>query len=204
MDKQEYLNQISNKPTAGKKSPGKLFTNKFFLVGMGGLIALIIILIIGAALGGNRPNGKDQLFSMIVHLENTKEVISEYQPEVKSSELRSYSASLYSILSDTSSKLTSYATDRFSYKSSKVSKSITNAETAEKDSLANELFEAKINGILDRIYAHKMAYEISIIAARGQQIQSNTNSEDLHSALTTSYESLNNLYDKFNNFVGTN
>ena len=75
--------------------------------------------------------------------------------------------------------------------------------TLEKDGLSEELFEAKINGILDRIYAHKMAYEISLITARESQIIKSVNNDVLKEALVKSYDSLGVLYDKFNDFSET-
>jgi hypothetical protein len=80
---------------------------------------------------------------------------------------------------------------------------IAEEETLAKDDLVNELFEAKINGNLDRIYAHKMAYEISLITSREIQLYKSTNNESLKEILDTSYNSLSNLYDKFNDFSET-
>ena len=72
-----------------------------------------------------------------------------------------------------------------------------------KDALDSELFEAKINGLLDRIYAHKMAYEVSALMSEESEISSATNDASLKSLLTTSYDSLKNLYDRFNGFSET-
>ena len=55
MEGQEYLNQISadNRPVKTSKMSG-IFSSKFFWVGVIGIALLIIIIIIGAALGGNK------------------------------------------------------------------------------------------------------------------------------------------------------
>lgn len=203
MDRQEYLNQISMKNSPAKKSKSGIFASKFFWVGVVGAVAFILILIIGSILGGSRGNDKERLFALILHIDNTSEVISEYQPYVKSSNLRSHSASLGSVLSDTSKKLTDYATEKYNFKAKDVKESIAEEETLAKDGLTNELFEAKISGTLDRIYAHKMAYEISMITSREAQLLRSTNNDVLKSAITTSYNSLSNLYDKFNEFSET-
>lgn len=210
MDRQEYLNQISAKPAAktkatfGKNFPGNLLHSKFFWVGAGGLLALIIIVIIGVALGSGRSDSKDVLYGLILHIDNTSEIIGDYQSDLKSSDLRGYSANLSSILSSTSSGLTNYATEQYKFKKKDVKKSITEDEDAAKAELNNELFEAKINGILDRVYAQKMAYEISIITARESQLLDSTSNQTLTDILSSSYESLANLYAKFNEFTGTN
>ena len=72
--------------------------------------------------------------------------------------------------------------------------------TLEKDALHNELFEAKINGIIDRVYAHKMAYEIKTIQNEESRIMKTNKNEDLTGILKESYDSLENLYNSFNDF----
>jgi len=131
-------------------------------------------------------------------------VIQEYQPNVKSSELRSYSASLYSILSNTDNGLTEYLDQRYNIKDKDIKSNIVEEATLEKDGLTADLFEAKINGVLDRIYAHKMAYEISLITAEEASLVKITKNEDYKAILTDSYNSLTTLYEKFNNFSETN
>lgn len=203
MDRQEYLNQISvaNRPVKEPKSG--IFASKFFWVGIIGLVAFILIMILGAIISGTKGNEKERIFSLILHLDNTSAVIEQYQSSVKSSDLRSYSASLKGILSNTSKELTTYAEEKYDFKVKNVDSKISEEETLSKDGLENELFEAKINGVLDRIYAHKMAYEISLITNRESQIFKSSGNENLKNILETSYNSLNNLYDEFNDFTET-
>ncbi len=203
MDRQEYLNQISASNHPVKKSRSGIFASKFFWVGLIGIVAFVLIMILGAIIGGAKSNDKERVFSLILHIDNTSEVIGQYQSNVKSSDLRSYSASLNGILSNTSKELTAYAEEKYNFKAKDVSSKISEEETLSKDGLANELFEAKINGILDRIYAHKMAYEISLITNRESQIFKSSSNENLKNILETSYNSLNNLYDGFNDFTET-
>ena len=94
-------------------------------------------------------------------------------------------------------------TEKYSFKDSDIDKKIVEQATSEKDGLEAELFEAKINGILDRIFAHKMAYEISLFLAEEDQLASNAGDETLTGLLVTSSESLENLYNKFNEFSET-
>lgn len=203
MDRQEYLNQISMKSRPAKNSRSGVFASKFFWVGVIGAAIFILILIIGGILSGARGNNKDRLLALVLHIDNTSEVIGEYQPNVKSSDLRSYSASLNGVLSNTSRELTNYIAEKYNMKPKDANENIAEEETLAKDDLVNELFEAKINGNLDRIYAHKMAYEISLITSREIQLYKSTNNESLKEILDTSYNSLSNLYDKFNDFSET-
>lgn len=207
MDSQQYLNQISEMSRPAPKSKGKgisgLLSSKFFLVGAIGVVLLIVIIIIGSILGGNKSDNKTLCYDLKLHLDNTAEVINEYQQYVKSSELRSSSASLLGVLTNTSRDLTTYLEDKYNFKDKDISKTMVEQADLVKDDFLNELFEAKINGILDRIYAHKMAYEISLLTAEESQLYNSSKDESLSNLLNTSYESLNNLYDKFNDFSET-
>ena len=201
MDGQEYLNQISasNRPVQQSKF-NKILTNKFFLIGMGVLVLLIIIIIIGAVLSSGKGNEKKDSIALLLHLDNTSEIIDEYQNSVRSSELRASSSSLNTVLQDTSKKMVEYLMQKYNYKDKDADKKVTEQLTLEKEALGEELFEAKINGVLDRIYAHKMAYEIQLFMAEGSQIRRITKEEVLQGILDTFGSSLENLYDKFNNF----
>lgn len=201
MDKQEYLNEISasTRPTTTKNSH-KFFSSKLFWVGIIGVSLLIIIIIIGSLISGSSTSTKDQVSSLIIHLDNTTELIKEYQSNVKSSDLRSHSASLNGVLSNTSSQLTTYATEKYNYKLKEVKKSIVEEETSYKDTLNSDFFNAKITGSLDQVYAQKLATDISLIQSREAQILKSSSDANLSDILNTSNESLTNLYDKFNNF----
>ena len=101
---------------------------------------------------------------------------------------------------DDSKKMEEFLTQKYNFKDKDADKKIVEQLTLEKDGLSEELFEAKINGILDRIYAHKMAYEIQLFMAESNQVRKDTKEGVLQSALDTFDSSLENLYDKFNNF----
>ena len=204
MEGQEYLNQISAEVRPEKKAKNNLFSSKFFIVGLVGIVGLFVFLIIGSIIGGSKGSEKDLAIKLMLHLDNTSGLIQEYQPNVKSSVLRSNSASLYSVLSNTSSELSGYLTNKYNLKNKDINKDFTNAANLARDGLEAELFEAKINGILDRIYAHKMSYEISLIMSEEAKIINMADNTTLKESLTASYNSLNNLYDPFNDFSETN
>lgn len=205
MDGQDYLNQISMQNRPVKKSGvSGLLSSKIFLFSMIGVVVLIIVIIIGAVLSGGKGGDKNLSFALKLHLDNTADVIQDYQSNVKSSDLRSSSASLYSILTNTSRELTDYITAKYDYRESDVSESTKNDADLARDGLESDLFQAKISGTLDRMYALKMAYEISLIKSEEAKIINSTSSSDLAGLLTTSYNSLENLYNKFNDFSEAN
>jgi len=203
MDGQEYLNQISSTVRPVKPPRKSILSSKFFMVGLIGAVALIVIIILGAILSGGKSDNKSLSYALKLHLNNTAEVIQTYQPEVKSSDLRSSSASLYSVLTNTERDLTNYLTETYNFKDKDIPAGIVSEADTERDGLESALFEAKINGILDRIYAHQMAHEISLIMAEETKIYSASSNTTLRGLIDTSYNSLENLYNKFNDFSET-
>ena len=206
MQGQEYLNQISasNRPVKQSKLDS-ILKSKYFLIGVGVFVLLIIIIIIGSALSGNKGGEKNNSFKLYLHLVGTTEVINTYQKDIKSSILRGNTSSLKSVLSNTSKKLGDFLIEKYKIKDIEKSTEKVFVEEANvaKDGLISELFEAKINGNLDRIFAHKMSYEIDLIASEEQTILKSTKNDTLKSILEESYGSLNNLYNEFNDFSET-
>ena len=207
MDGQEYLNQISAEARPVKKGKGgrlgSLMASPIFKVVGIGVALLIVIIIVGAALGGGKGGLEKQATSLLLHINNTSAVVTDYQDNLKSSNLRSSSASLGSVLSNASHDLTSYMTETYNYKANSVDKALTESALLNKEGLESELFNAKINGILDRIYAHKMAYEVSLIMGETADVYNAANNDTLRGVMRTFYDSLGNLYTQFNDFSET-
>ena len=201
MESQDYLNQISAKPASAKSSKGisGILGSKITWLIAGALGLFILFAIVGAVLNAGKGNVKEDAIWLQLHLESVSEVISEYQPKVKSSGLRSSSASLSTVISNTENKLLNYLTEKYDYKKNKDKDLATEVKT-EQDALMNDLFEAKITGNLDRIYAHKMAYEITKFMSEESNLHKETRDDVLKDILNESYGSLETLYDSFNNF----
>lgn len=202
MDSQSYLNEISQSVRPQKQSKMNFFKNKFFLIGAIGVVGVILMAIIGAMLSGGRAGVQEQSFALELRFSNLIETISTYQPNVKSSELRSSSASLNGILSNSKSELSEYIQETF--KGKKAEKKTTDSEKEHLEALKNELFQAKINGILDRIYAHKMSYEIALVMAMEDTLYDATSNDKLRSILDNSYNSLRNLKEQFDQYSEAN
>ena len=204
MNGQEYLNQISADSRPVKKSKmANILSSKYFLIGGGIVIALIIIMIIGSILSGNKGGEKNDSYRLYLHLTNTTDLIGTYQNDVKSSKLRADSASLNSVLSIALKELTDYLTAKYGFKEKNIDKDFVEEATTAKDELDSELFEAKINGVLDRVYAHKMAYEISTIKVEEAKLIKETKSDELKKVLDESYKSLDTLLANFSDFSET-
>ncbi len=202
MDSQSYLNEISSTVRPAKKPRNNLLSNKFVLVGAICLIGVILMAIIGNVLSNGRAGIKEQAISLKLRLDSTSGTISSYQTNIKSSDLRSSSTSLNGVISNTNRDLTDYLTEKYKFKSAE--KKVQESENKRKEDLEAELFQAKINGILDRIYAHKISYEITMIQSMESKLYDSVSDENLKSILKTSYDSLTNLQGKFANFSETN
>ena len=200
MEGQDYLNQISASVRPEKKSKLGFTNSMFFKLGVGAVIAFVVIMIIGMIISGGKAGAKDQAISLKLNIDNTLEVIAEYQPSVKSSDLRSNSASLYSVLANTNRELTNFITEKYNYKPKDDDKKFAEKVSQERYELESALFEAKINGILDQVYASKIAYTILLISSKEDNLFNASSDQALQTLLTTSYNSLETLYDQFNNF----
>ena len=207
MDGQEYLNQISAgaRPVKQKKTGGLggLVASPIFKVAAIGVGVFVVLAIIGGILGGSGGGVEEQATRLLLHIDNTATAVKTYQPSLKSSTLRSHSASFGSVLSNTSRDLAAYMEEKYNYKAQSADKTLVADATLHQDELDSELFNAKINGILDRIYAHKMAYEISLITASESKLYYATRDDALKEIINTSYGSLENLYTLFNDFSET-
>jgi hypothetical protein len=111
MDGQEYLNQISASTRPVEQSKlNKILTSKYFLIGTGAVVALIIIIIIGSLISGGKGDEKSDCIALYLHTNTTSELINAYQDPVKSSDLRASSSSLNTVLKNTNRKLPHYLT----------------------------------------------------------------------------------------------
>lgn len=205
MDSQDYLDQISRTarpPKQNKSGLAGILSSKWLKWGGLALVLLIVIVIFGSMLGGKQTT-EEKCIDLKLHLDGTSEAISEYQENLKSSLLRSLSASLKGIFSNTSSQLTTYMAGKYGYEDGHEKEAVVEVAELARDELMNELFEAKINGLLDRVFAHKMALEIYSVMSDEAGISNSSEDEALKSLLSTSYDSLNNLYTQFNDFSET-
>lgn len=199
MDGQNYLNKISQEARPVKTDKG-LFKSPLFLGVIGAVILMILIMIIGSSFDG-KESMSDRSISLKYHLDDTLEVTNRYQDLIKSSVLRSSSAALKSILANTSKDLTSYMINNYDFKEdSKNVISLREKSALNKDALLDDLFNAKITGTLDRVYAHKLTYEIGLIMSEESGLYEETSDETLKSLLGTSYSSLETIYKDFDDF----
>lgn len=212
MDNQDYLNQISaSSAPVGRISQGggKLsdFLHSKYVIIIGACLGLVVLIaIIGSFFGESKDNLKISIIQLKLHIDHTSDSIKEYQPLLKSSNLRSISSSFQNSLSAINIDITDYITTKYNYKksSSKETKPLEADAQLAQDALNEELFKAKINGSLDRTYAHRMAFEVEQFKNEEKSIYGLSKDETLHAILNQSLDSLENLYEQFDGFSVTN
>lgn len=202
MDNQAYLNQISASTRPEKKS-NSFLSSTIFKVIIGGVAAFILIIILGAVINGGKTDNKTKCISLYFYTGNLTNIIDTYQSSIKSSTLRGSSASLKSLVSSVNSEINNYLVAKYEFKEKNADEKLVANETALYEELNNDLFEAKINGLLDRTYARKMAYEISILQTRESEIYKSISDETLKQVLSSSYDSLENIFESFDSFSET-
>ena len=148
MNDKEYLKQISSAVRPEKKSKMSFLSSPIAKALLIGVVGLIVIIIIGSILGGGKAGTVSKTASLKFHLDNTATVISDYRKLIKSSNLRSSSASLYSVLTNTSKEVAEILPKLGFSSNSADGKKLSNKAVKNKDALENDLFEAKINGNL--------------------------------------------------------
>lgn len=197
MNNLEYLNQISQSNRALKAAPAK--PQGFFAqlsipkIIIGGAILFVLLMAFGILLGSlnHKPtNLTRQLYTRTVNVEN---VISTYNPTVKSSRLRAIGASLSSTLSHASRQLSTYLTndDPKDDKALIPDDKTLSSETAALEELNFSLNNAKLNGILDRAYDNQLNLQVTLLLSLVSQLIARTKDTALLDILSPLYSSLN-------------
>ena len=195
MNDLEYLNQISAGVNQQPKSAGFFDKKMKIVVGVfaGVLLLFIILLIAGGSSKTPEITATSELNRLYTRSNELIKTVSAYNGSVRSSSLRSTGTSLSTLLTELSSTSASYLGD---------------AKTDELDpddaknlaEFSYTLEKARLNGILDRSYAHEMDYQIRYLLIIEDSVREKTTDANLKSYLTSSAESLSRLGDTFNNF----
>ena len=200
MNNKDYLDKIASeaRPLTAK-APG-FFGSKLNLtmkqLKIIGIVvgAIIVVLFIGMiASSGNKNSERDTDLSKI---------IDDYRTKLRSSELRSMAMSLKSVLSEANYNLSSSLTTDFGAKSAdKPNKESTAInEEALIGELSDALEAARLNAVLDRVFAREFTYQISLLISLETDIINRTKKEPLKSSLESSRTNLEALHEQFDNF----
>ena len=210
MNNKDYLNQIASetRPLTAK-APGffgntlNLSMKQLKIFGIIAIAITIILFIAMAASSGDKNSERDYVDEAYLRTKDLSAVIDEYRTKIRSSELRSMAMSLKSLLTEANYNLSTSLTDDFGAKS--VEKPAKASTSTNEDAIIGELKDslesARLNAILDRVFAREFTYQISLLISLETTIINRTKKEPLKSSLTTSRTNLQAMHEQFDNFA---
>ena len=199
MNNVDYLNSISNKNKQQTTSGKSLLDNKIFRIAAIAIAAFAIISIVFSILGDIRNRPRTYLEQLNLRTISLSEVTEEYNDSLKSPEIRSAGVSFAATIKGLSANLADvYKANGISDKSS--SSAINDIEAKNTEDMNTTLEYGRINGILDRTYAHEMAYQTSLLIAIIETAQGVVTNPDTLDALDNTKTSLEQLHSMFDNF----
>lgn len=210
MDNMAYLQQIAGVDNSlnskgKKKNPLSKLLNVWVLAGAGIFIVLIIIVaLIASSL--NKVDTKDQdLMTQSYWMANylVNETLDEYADQVKNSDIRNMTASFRSvlneiILNDAGLMLSEYGieVDDFDEEDNE----IVAQEKKANDELNSTLEDARLNGILDRVYLREITMQVAYIRSYQSEIAERTKNSKVEEFSLKADANLGNIYEQFHSF----
>lgn len=191
MNNLEYLNQISQetRPTSAKKSNSLSLIIK---IAVGGIAAFLFIMCVGLVLNAGKSSPTDLTKQLYVRTANLNTTLTTYNKSLKSSQLRAIGTSLNGVLTGASASLSNYLLPEGGEKGDlNPPEKLLATETTTDEELNTSLNNAKLNGILDRVYANQIQLQVSLLISFIAQLEPRTKDEALLDIITQ-YQS--NLY----------
>lgn len=179
MNNLEYLNQISQetRPTSTKKSNPLSLVIK---IAIGGIVAFLFIMCVGIVLNAGKSSPTDLAKQLYVRTANLNTTLTTYNKSLKSSQLRAIGTSLNGVLTGASASLSNYLLPEGGEKGDlNPPEKLLVVETATDEELNTSLNNAKLNGILDRVYANQIQLQVSLLIAFISQLEPRTKDEAL-------------------------
>lgn len=174
MNNLEYLNQISQetRPTSTKKSNPLSLVIK---IAVGGIAAFLFIICVGVVLNAGKSSPTDLTKQLYVRTANLNTTLTTYNKSLKSSQLRAIGTSLNGVLTGASASLSNYLLPEGGEKGDlNPPEKLLATETTTDEELNTALNNAKLNGILDRVYANQIQLQVSLLIAFISQLAPRT------------------------------
>lgn len=210
MNNKDYLDKIAseNRPLTAK-APGFLgnklnltMTQIKIIGGVAGAILLVFIVAMIATSGDKNPELKyvDQAY---LRAEGLTNVIEDNRKLIRSSKLRSMAMSLNAVLTELSYILANSIVEDFGAKSvSDINKKpIAAKEEEAMGELADTLEAARLNAVLDRVFAREFTYQISLLISMETDIINHTKKEPLKTNIESSRTNLETIHEEFDSFA---
>lgn len=204
MDNYEYLKHISQSnrpdPSAKKLNAGMGLIIKILV---GGIFATILLIGLGLLINGNSTSPTDRTRQLYTRIENVNTLIKDYNNSIKSSQLRAINYSLSGVLTGTSTQLSNYFQEANSGSNSNdttLPDKLSTIETNLYESTNAKLTDAKLNGMLDRIYIAQIHMQISLLMTLTGEILQNNLSSSLREILDSFYSNLRVIEQSVDNY----
>lgn len=189
----DYLNQIAPQQHSGGPS-----RRTIIIIGALSAVALIVaaMLMIMSAQG---PGDSSQLMGIKARIATLQTIADKRQRLLEDTSLRATNSSLSAFLKTANAEIEAPMT-RAGLKPNVTDKTTTSRETALADELNQKLDDAQLNGILDRVYASEMNYQIQALSNNMYKLYTSTRSAALRDYLVSTDKSLEPIKDKLKNF----
>lgn len=197
-----YLQQISttSKPVAAKK---QFSLNPKILIGVGiAVVVLIFFIVIASMLGNVTDKEKEEAIRLNIRTNYLLSVLDDYTNSVKSSNLRSMGATLSTHLTELNRDLLPILTAAWGYEDWEQDSppEILEEETEFIRPLVEDLENARLNGLLDRVYVRELALQIALFNSIQSEVIARTEKEDLAALLEKSLTNLRELHTQFSDY----
>lgn len=198
MDNFEYLNQISqaNRPVKHSfKSSTNPKTGLIIKLSVAGVVLFFLLMAIGSMLGSLGHKSNDLTKQIYLRSTNLNSVLTTYNRDLKSSQLRAIGTSLSAILTNASNQLSVYLTKNGKDKNALA---LDEKTTAQENTLIEELnfslTNAKLNGVLDRYYDNQIGLQVSLLLAQTSKLLARTKDASLISIISNLHSSLETIH----------
>ena len=210
MDNMAYLQQISGvdnsmSSKAKKDNPLSKLLNVWVFVGAGIFIALMIAIAVIVSLL-NKVDTKDQdllQHSWWMSYYLTDVTFDEYADDVKSSDIRNMTASFRSVLNEILKNDENLLLSEYGIEVDDLDEEtdpIVLAEKETNDKLNAELEQARLSGLLDRVFLREITMQIAYLRAYQSEISERTSNAAVQEFSLKADSNLGNLYNQFHDF----
>lgn len=203
MNNLEYLNQISQENRPVKTKGTTTFTGLILKLIIGGIVALALIIALGIIISSTKTKSSDLTKQLFFRTTSLNETIKDFNPSLKSSKLRAIGTSLANTLTSASGQLSTYLGNQNTEDTSP-SPSALKTETENINALNLTLNNAELNGILDRIYANQIQFQVSILLSLITQTIDHSKNSDLLSILQQYHSSIENVNQSLQEYSNPN
>lgn len=198
MDNFAYLNEIAaaNRPVKNPSAPKSLKVATIVKIVAAGVVLFFLLMAVGALVGGLKGKTDNLLKQVYLRTTNMSKIMEDYNRDLKSSDLRSLSASLAGALTNATNQLAGVLGTNDAEDVAPDAATV-EEETAILNELNTSLNNAKLNGILDRAYANLVGLQVSLLMSMISELEARTDDAALLSVLSSYRGNLEVLHQGF-------